>query len=785
MKFSENWLRTFVDPPMSSAELAHALTMAGLEVESVESAAPSFSSVVVGEVVDVKPHPNADRLKVCLVAVGEAQPLQIVCGAPNVTVGMKAPCALIGAQLPGVTIKESRVRGIDSSGMLCSGKELGLTEDDAGLLQLDASAPVGEDVRKILDLDDKVFTLKLTPNRGDCLSVYGVAREVAAISASTLRGPQRHESPVTSKKALPVRVTEASACARYCGRVIENVNAQAPTPDWLSRRLARGGVRSHSSVVDITNYVMLECGQPLHAFDCGQLDGAVHVRLARPGEKLKLISGDEAQLEADLLIIADETKPLAIAGIMGGEGSAVTGATRSLFLESAFFSPGVIAGKARRLGLSTDSSHRFERGVDYVLTGDALERATSLILEVCGGSAGPITEVRGELPVREPIPLRASRLRRLLGVDLGETAITSILRRLHLGFSAQKHRLDVLPPSFRFDLEIEEDLVEELARLHGYDKIPEQQGTAQQIILPQPEAARSAPSVKRLLVARDYQEIASYSFVSPELDAMFAQGEHAIALANPISREMGVMRTNLVGGLIACLQANVKRKQPRVRIFETGRCFLPDERFSRQPEKLAGLAYGSAYPEQWGEPLRVVDFYDVKGDVEAIFHPVAVTLEDAGHPALHPGKSARIVCGQSDVGFIGQLHPKLQQQFALPEPPVVFEVDWMSLTQKPLPRFADISKFPSVRRDLAVIVAEGVRTAEILDAMRSAGSRQVEEITLFDVYRGGQIPHGKKSLAFRVHLQDTRKTLNDEEVGVIIEELKHQLRSRFNVEFRE
>jgi phenylalanyl-tRNA synthetase beta chain len=785
MKFSENWLRTFVDPPMSSSELALALTMAGLEVESVEAAAPFFSKVVVGEVISVKPHPSADRLKLCSVTVGETQPLQIVCGAPNVAVGIKAPCALIGAELPGLTIRQSRVRGVDSSGMLCSGKELGLNEDDAGILVLDASAAVGEDVRKTLDLDDKVFALKLTPNRGDCLSVYGVAREIAAISASNLRGPQLHEPPVASKKSVPVRVIEEGACPLYCGRVVENVNVRAPTPSWLSRRLARSGIRGHNSVVDITNYVMLEVGQPLHAFDCDALEGAINVRLARSGEELKLINGDEARLGGDVLVIAGEMKALAIAGIMGGAASAVTDATRSLFLESAFFSPTAIAGKARKLGLSTDSSHRFERGVDYALTREALETATSLIREICGGSAGPVTEVRGELPLREPISLRASRLRRLLGVELKEAEMASILRRLHCSFTAQKDRLDVLPPSFRFDLEIEEDLVEELARLYGYEKIPTQLATAPHGILQQPEEVRSVSAIKRTLAARDYQEIVSYSFVSSELDAAFAEGTEAIALANPISREMAVMRTHLAGGLLECLQANVKRKQPRVRIFETGRCFLPSDRFSRQPERLAGLAYGSVHPEQWGEPPRSVDFYDVKGDIEAIFHPASLTFEPAAYAALHPGKSARILCGQSDVGFVGQLHPKLQQQFTLPEPPIVFELDSASLRHKTLPSFCEISKFPFVRRDLAVIVADDVAAAEILDAMRSAQSTQVHEIALFDLYRGGQIAPGKKSLAFRVQLQDTQKTLNDEEVGVIIEELKQHLRSRFNVEFRE
>jgi phenylalanyl-tRNA synthetase beta chain len=783
MKFSENWLRVFVNPSITGAELANALTMAGIEVESVEPAAPPFTHVVAGEVLQVKPHPNAGRLAVCSVAAGQREPLQIVCGAPNVAVGIKVPCALAGAQLPGLAIQASEVRGVSSEGMLCSAKVLGLAADDSGLLILDANARPGADVRAVLDLDDRIFTLKLTPNRGDCLSVYGIAREVAAITATSLGAPERKEVAVTAGKALPVRIAEPCACPRYCGRVIERASMRAAPPLWMLRRLERSGVRSHGAVVDVTNYVMLELGQPLHAFDLEKLDGGINVRFARAGETLKLINGNDVQLAFDMLVIADETKPLALAGIMGGEASAVGGSTRALFLESAFFSPQAIAGKARKLNLATDSSHRFERGVDFMATREALERATSLILEICGGEAGPVSEAQGQLPAREPIPLRAVRLRRMLGTDLGELVITSLLRRLQLSFTAQKETLYVLPPSFRFDLDIEEDLIEELARLHGYNRIPSQAGNAPQTILPQPEEVRSAATIKHVFAARDYQEIVSYSFVSPELDAAFAQGEHAIALANPMSNELSVMRTNLMGGLIECLRTNVQRKQPRVRIFESGRCFLPSADFSCQPERLAGLAYGSAFPEQWGES-RAVDFYDIKGDIEALFHPRKIRFEAAAHPALHPGKSASIVL-DTVAGVVGQLHPGLQQQFDLPQPAFIFELEWTLLTQKPLPAFAEISKFPAVRRDLAVVVAESLQAGEVLAALHALALPRVTEIALFDVYRGGQLAVGKKSLAFRVLLQDTQKTLNDEEVAEVVEKLKAFLATSFQAEFRE
>ncbi|MGH8727005.1 MAG: phenylalanine--tRNA ligase subunit beta [Burkholderiales bacterium] len=785
MRFSEKWLRTFVDPPIGSEDLANALTMAGLEIESVEPAGPPFEKVIIAEVLDVKPHPNADRLSVCSVATGAEGSLQIVCGAPNVAQGMKVPCALPGAQLPQGSIGAATVRGIRSEGMLCSAKELGLSDDVSGLLVLDRDANVGEDLRAALELDDSLFTLKLTPNRGDCLSVYGVAREVAAITATTLKAPEAASINISAKKALPVRVAEPAACPLYCGRVISGINMRAPIPAWMSRRLAKSGVRSHGAVVDVTNYVMLELGQPLHAFDLTKISGAVSVRFGKTGEKLELINGEAVRLDPGFLVIADEKNPLALAGIMGGQPSAIGEETRDLFLESAFFEPSTIAGKARELNLATDSAYRFERGVDFLATRDALERATALLLSICGGEAGPISEAAGTLPAREPIPLRASRLFRVLGVNISETEMSSILRRLQFSFSAQKDALYVLPPSFRFDLKIEEDLIEELARLYGYNRIPPIPGEAPQTILPQTETARSMTAIKARLTARDYHEIVSYSFVDSELNLDLGQTGDAVKLVNPLSSEMAVLRTNLAVGLIECLRANVKRKQSRARVFESGTVFLVGVEAYQETERLAGLVYGTVAPEQWGVDPRLVDFYDVKADVEALFHPQNVKFALAEYPALHPGKSARILLNQKEVGVAGQLHPGLQQRYELPLPVFLFEVDLGSLIGRTLPAVEEVSKFPPVRRDLAVIVPEVLETGEVLDAMRAKAPPQVSEVGLFDVYRGEPLAVGEKSLAFRVLFQDTQKTLNDEEVEAIMADFAVFLGDRFNARLRE
>ncbi|MDO8465847.1 MAG: phenylalanine--tRNA ligase subunit beta [Gallionella sp.] len=769
MKFSENWLRTWVNPALSSDELAHALTMAGLEVEGLESVAPAFNNVVVAEVLEVSKHPNADRLNVCQVNVGEGQPLTIVCGAANVAVGVKVPCARIGAVLPGdFVIKQAKVRNVESFGMLCSEKELGLAEESQGLWLLPADAPVGKTLREYLELDDKLFTLKLTPNRSDCSGMTGIAREVAAMTGGALKPLDIKKQNVVFTEQLPVHVNDVPACPLYCGRLVRGVNAAAPTPVWMLRRLERSGLRGISAVVDITNYVMLEMGQPLHAFDAAQLSGGITVRRARNGEELILLNEQTVKLDEEVLVIADDARALALAGIMGGQGSGVETTTQDVFLESAFFHPDAIAGKARRFGLATDSSFRFERGVDFAATRQALERATQLLLEICGGNAGAISEVRGELPKRVAIALRRSRVKRVLGIALDNARIAALLKRLQLGFTANGDDFSVIPPSFRFDLSIEADLIEELARLHGYDNIPALAPQAALTILPYSELQRPLARIQQTLVSRDYQEIVSYAFVEEQTERDLCGNDKAVALQNPIASNLAVMRSSLVGGLVGALRFNLNRKQARVRLFEVGVCFAKVNNEYVQSQCLSGIAYGTTQPEQWGATATPVDFYDVKADVEALFAPQQLHFVAAIHPALHPGRSAQIYCGGQAVGWIGELHPRWQQQYDMAQAAVWFEVELGALTRAAVPCMSEISKFLPARRDLAVLVGETVAVQTLLDAMRQAAVPYVQEIALFDVYCGKGVEQGKKSLAFRVLLQDTKKTLMDSEIEASI-----------------
>ncbi|HET9700600.1 MAG TPA: phenylalanine--tRNA ligase subunit beta [Burkholderiales bacterium] len=785
MKFSENWLRQFVDPPLTSEELAHALTMAGLEVEALESAAPPFTKVVVGEVVSVDRHPDADRLSVCQVNAGLVEALQIVCGAPNVKAGMRVPCALPGAELPGITIRTAKVRGVESWGMLCSARELGLSEESSGLLDLGPGAPVGADLREYLDLDDRLFTLKLTPNRADCLSVAGVAREVAAITTSSLRLDETAPVAAVVDDRLDVVVKDARACPLYCGRVLRGIRMDAVTPDWIVRRLERCGLRPINPVVDVTNYVMLELGQPLHAFDLARITRFVQVRFAAPGERLILLNGQTATLDGDMLVIADDSGPLALAGIMGGEPSAVSATTTDLFLESAFFDPGVIAGRGRRLGFATDSSHRFERGVDFGATRVALERATRLITGICGGRPGPLTEVKGVLPAREPIALRVERAQRLLGVRLDEAEIQMLLRRLHFSFAMEKGVFHVSPHSYRFDLAIEEDLIEELARIYGYDRIPARAPEGAAMMIPEPEAERPLDRLRQVLVARDYQEVVNYAFVEEQWESDFAANTAPVRLQNPIASQMSVMRSSLIGGLMGRLQHNLSHRQSRVRLFEAGACFARGETGYCESERLGGLCHGDALPEQWGSrPSRAADFYDAKGDVEALMWPAQARFEAARHPAFHPGKSARIMLNGEHAGFIGEIHPRWQQKYEIPQPVIVFELELSALTKGNVPGFSTVSRFPPVRRDLAVVVAEEVPVQAILDALWQARPATVVDLALFDLYRGKGVEQGKKSLAFRVLLQDTQKTLTDPEVDSAVAQLIRVLQDQFRAGLR-
>ncbi|HEX5463635.1 MAG TPA: phenylalanine--tRNA ligase subunit beta [Burkholderiales bacterium] len=783
MKFSEHWLRTFVDPPLTRGQLADALTMAGLEVEAVEAAAAEFDGVVVGEVLAVEPHPNADRLHVCKVNVGTAAPLDIVCGAPNVQPGIKVPAALVGAHLPNTTIRPVKMRGVESRGMLCSARELGLSDDHGGLLVLAQETPAGTDIRHHLDLDDRIFTLKLTPNRGDCLSVRGIAREVAAITGAELSGLEIRPVSQAIEDWLDVRVADTAACPRYCGRVIKTVNARAVTPPWMVQRLERGGVRAISALVDITNYVMLELGQPLHAFDLAGIDSEIQVRFARAGETLALLNEQTVELTPDLLVIADRSRPLALGGIMGGSQSAVGEDTQDIFLESAFFAPDVIKGKSRELGFGSEASHRFERGVDFGATTRALERATALVLEICGGRAGPVTEACGELPRRDPVTMRLARARRVLGIDIDAGKVADILRRLGLPFQQNEENFSVTPPSYRFDLTIEEDLIEEVARIYGYDNIPVTAPQAAVTMLPSPEGSREVNDLRYLLVQRDYQEIVSYSFVDEQWERDFCDNPAPVALRNPIASQMSVMRSSLVGNLVNCLLFNLARRQARVRLFEVGRCFV-NEGPDGQPLRIGGIAFGAAAPEQWGIKPRPIDFFDMKSDVEALCSPDTPHFEAATHPAFHPGRCARILIAGGAAGWIGELHPRLQQKYDLPTAPMIFEMDAESLTRRTVPAYSEISRFPQVRRDLAVIVEDEISVQTLLDALQQGASPLISDIGLFDVYRGKGVDAGKKSLAFRVLLQDTRKTLIDEEVDAAVSGIVRILSEQFGATLR-
>jgi len=764
MQFSESWLRSLVNPSLSSEELSHLLTMAGLEVEEMKPVAAAFDKVVVAQVLTKDKHPDADRLNVLTVDVGQAEPLAIVCGAGNVSVGMKAPCALVGAKLPGIEIKQAKVRGIASFGMMCSEKELGLAEESAGLMVLDADATVGQSIREHLDLDDHLITLKLTPNRCDCLSLNGIAREVAAltgIAMGTLPVAAFTQANIQNRN---VKVSASSACPRYSGRVISGVNAKAQTPAWMVKRLERCGLRSISALVDVTNYVLLELGQPLHAFDLNKLSGDIEVRFARADEKLKLLNEQIIDLQDDMLVIADDKAPVALAGVMGGAESAVDDATTDIFLESAFFAPSVIVGKSRRLGFSSDSSYRFERGVDFAATTSALDRATQLILEICGGQAGTVTEVMGELPVRHPVKLRTSRVHRVLGISLQSEQIAQILSRLGMAFQQDGDTFMVTPPSYRFDIEIEEDLVEEVARVHGYENIQPAPIQARMSILPRIESQRPLAKLMQTMVARDYQETINYAFVESAWERDLCGNTSPITLRNPIASQMSVMRSSLLGGLLESLRTNLARKQTRVRLFEIGACFSTSKNGYVQEQRLAGLAYGGAQSEQWGVASHNVDFYDVKGDVEALFSPLKVSLQAQAHAASHPGRSAKIILDGKEIGWVGELHPQWQQQYDLPNPPVWFEIDTSALTSIPVPKAAGISRFPLVRRDVAVLADESALVETLLIAMRGVKAPFVEDIGLFDVYRGKGVEQGKKSLAFRVLLQDTQKTLTESEI---------------------
>jgi len=789
MQFSERWLRTLTDPPLDTAALCDAFTMAGLEVEQAAPAAPPFEGVVVGRIGRVEPHPDADRLRVCTVDAGEPTSLTIVCGAPNAVAGMKAPCARVGAMLPGgLAIRKTAVRGVESQGMLCSAKELGISDDASGLLALPDDAAVGADLRDALALDDTIIDLKVTPNRADCLSLVGLAREVSAATAAPLSLPEIAPAPVTSKSVRAVRVEDEAGCPRFVSRVIEGIDPSAPTPAWMVERLERSGIRSISAIVDITNYVMLEQGQPLHAYDDALLDGTVVVRFARAGETLTLLNGQVLELEPDLLLVCDEKKPLGLAGIMGGEHSGIGDATTTVFLEGAFWSPAVIQGRSRRLGFVSDAGFRFERGVDFGNTARAVERATALLLQICGGRAGPLGDVMGPLPSRVPVRVRPTRVARLLGITVDDATIAALFGRLGFAFTREGADFVVTPPTARFDLAIEEDFVEEIARLVGYDAIPAKPAAHVQRMLSDPEARQDAVALKRRLAARDWQETITFGFVSSGIEStLFPErlpAEAPIAVLNPIATHLDVMRTTLCGGLLDVLRTNLARKHERVRVFEVGRCFRRNGGEADQPLRLGGLAYGHAFPEQWGTPKRPVDFHDVKGDLETLVAPRALATAATPHPLLRPGRSASVAVGDERVGWLGELHPRLVQLLELAQAPVVFEIDIAPLLNRPLPVARPLSKLPMVRRDFAVVVDEALPAMDVVNTLATAAPPHVVAVRLFDVYRGAGLPPGRKSLAILVLMQDTARTLTDAEIDATVAALIEIITDKFGAVLR-
>ncbi|MDP2433508.1 MAG: phenylalanine--tRNA ligase subunit beta [Pseudomonadota bacterium] len=788
MQFSETWLRSLVNPALNTQELGHLLTMAGLEVEALEPVAPAFDQVVVAEILSAEKHPNADRLQVCQVNVGESQPLTIVCGAPNARAGLKTACALVGAVLPGdFQIKQAKVRDVASFGMLCSSKELGIAGDAAGIMELPTAAPVGQPLRQWLNLDDHLITLKLTPNRGDCLSLAGIAREVAALAAVPFTPVDCAPVAAVSDATYPVGIAAEAACPRYCGRVIRGIDAGAVSPAWMVERLERSGLRAIHPVVDVTNYVLLELGQPMHGFDLAKLQGGIQVRRAKAGEPLALLNDQTIALSEDTLVIADDSGALALAGIMGGASSAVSGSSTDIFLEAAHFDPDVIAGRARRYGLSTDSSHRFERGVDPELPRLAMERATRLILDICGGECGPecgpISEAGPGVAARAPIAFRPARVRRLLGFDLADATMRDILQRLDLHVAGEGETWTVTAPSHRFDITGEVDLIEEIARVHGYDAIPVVAPRGQASLLPVEEGKRSPLDLKKLMVARGYQEIITYSFISDELDRDFRATGVALPLLNPIASQMGVMRGSLMGGLMQALKHNLNHGQERLRLFEIGRAFLTAEA-DAQPRHAAGLAYGAAHAEQWGEPARGVDFFDIKADVEALVYPLPVAFTPAEHPALHPGQCARISLAGEAVGWLGSLHPRLVQSHGLARAPILFELDLSALLTGEAPRYQGVPRLPAVRRDIAVVVDEKQPLAAMLNTVRAAMPALVSDFSLFDVYQGQGVEQGKKSLAFKMLLQHTQKTLTESEIESAVQEVVGILSNQFNASLR-
>lgn len=801
MKFSEQWLREWVNPDIDTAALQEQLTMAGLEVDGCEPVAGTFTKVVVGEVLEVTKHPDADKLNVCMVNVGEAEAVQIVCGASNVRVGLKVPAALVGAKLPGdFKIKKSKLRGVPSHGMLCSTKELGLEAQADGLMELPVDAPVGTAVEDYLKLNDVSIELDLTPNRGDCLSIAGIAREVGVLNESDVTELEITPVVASIKDTFKVSVTAAQACPHYVGRVIKNVKPTAETPLWMQEKLRRSGHRSLGPLVDVTNYVLLELGQPMHAFDLDKLNKEIIVREAKQDEKITLLDEQEIKLNAGTLLITDASGPIAVAGIMGGASTSVSDNTKNIFLESAFFTPVNLAGKARSYGLHTDSSHRFERGVSFELQTDAIERATALLLEIVGGEAGPVTEITSgsNLPNRAPVKLRLERLSRVLGVTFEPVFVETCLLNLGMNFETTCDGWEVTPPAARFDIEIEEDLIEEMGRIYGYDNIPQTRPSSLIKMTPVKEALVGMGLVKQTLVDRGFYEAITYSFIDPSLQAKVDPESEAIALANPISADMGVMRTNLWAGLLDTLQYNLNRQQNRICLFECGLKFLRQDNEIKQKLVVAGVLNGDLYPEQWAVTNRKVDFFDTKGHVEALLGLTGKNLEFTfkvdSHPALHPGQSAAIYFGKNEknqqhVGWVGALHPELNKALDLPSSTFVFELNAELFEEGLIPAFKSVSKYPAIRRDLAIIVEQNISAQKVMDTIhascRASGTDILQDLELFDVYEGEGIDSGRKSLGLGLTLQHLSRTLTDTDVDSEIQNVISELNDKLGATLRD
>ncbi len=805
MQFPESWLREFCNPPLSTQQLADTLTMGGLEVEELSSVAPPFSNVVVAHIREVAPHPNADKLRVCQVDAGQGHLLNIVCGAPNARVGIKVPCALVGAQLPpdergqAFFIQLGKLRGIESQGMLCSARELKLSDDHAGLLELPADAPVGHNLRAYLRLDDTLLTLKLTPNLAHCLSVYGVARELSALTGTPLRHPTFKAATVNDPMRLPVRVSAPDLCGRFSGRVIRQVNPRAATPAWMVERLARCGQRSVNALVDISNYVMFELGRPSHIFDLDKIHGGLDVRWGRPGETLKLLNGQTVALDETVGVIADERQVESLAGIMGGDATAVSDDTTQIYVEAAFWWPRAVAGRSRRFNFSTDAGHRFERGVDPATTVDHIERITELVLQICGTdqtSCGPIDDHRVNMPDAAPVTLRIARACKVIGMPLTQSQCVQALERLGLALEQGEGTVTVKPPSYRFDLQIEEDLIEEVVRLVGYEALPQTPPQAPITARLRPEAERSAYAVRRSLAALGYQETINFSFVQERWEHELAGNLAPIRLLNPIASPMSVMRSSLIGSLLQVLKFNQDRRAERLRVFEVGRVFLRDASVPEgdrtvagidQPLRVAGLASGPLDPAGWAQETRAVDFFDVKGDLETLLSPVRLRFEPCTHPALHPGRSARVIMDGQPIGVVGQLHPRWRQSYELGTAPVLFELDLQAVLHRPVPVFSGVARQQAVERDLAVIVPESVTHDQLMHHIQAAPTAGLlRSANLFDVYRpkqaGPGLAMGEKSLAVRLVLCDDHATLTDEQidqaVGAVVDRLQASLGAR-------